>query len=116
MVLRCCNGDICAGQCMSTLRSFGAQNCHTVAMFLCEGIEKTGFFNIVSARNPVPGLPLCTFSLKVTAAPAWGTSDEALGWPFACMRAGTKGACASCAHGALYGHALVQPTLCNLHR
>ena len=50
------------------LRVCAAQNCHTVAMFLCEGIEKTGFFNIVSARNPVPGLPLCTFSLKVTAA------------------------------------------------
>lgn len=41
------------------------QNCHTVAMFLCKGIEKTGFFTIISARDPTPGLPLCTFSLKV---------------------------------------------------
>ena len=48
-----------------------AQNCHTVAMYLCEGIEKSGYFNIISARNPVPGLPLCTFSLKVGAAVAW---------------------------------------------
>jgi glutamate/tyrosine decarboxylase-like PLP-dependent enzyme len=43
------------------------QNCHTVAMFLCKGIEGTGYFNIVSARDPVPGLPLCTFSLKARA-------------------------------------------------
>ena len=46
-------------------------------MYLCESIEKTGFFDIVSARNPVPGLPLCTFSLKVgcqqltTRPPGW---------------------------------------------
>ena len=63
--------------CMKGLLRHAAQNCHTVAMFLCEGIEKTGFFNIVSARNPVPGLPLCTFSLKVTAASAWGMTN----WP-----------------------------------
>lgn len=40
------------------------QNCHAVAMFLQKAIEDTGYFTIISARDPVPMLPLATFSLK----------------------------------------------------
>ena len=40
------------------------QNCHAVAMYLQKAIEDTGYFIIISARDPVPMLPLATFSLK----------------------------------------------------
>ena len=40
------------------------QNCHAVAMYLQKAIEDTGYFTIISARDPVPMLPLATFSLK----------------------------------------------------
>ena len=40
------------------------QNCHAVAMYLQKALEDTGYFTIISARDPVPMLPLATFSLK----------------------------------------------------
>ena len=40
------------------------QNCHAVAMYLQKAIEDSGYFTIISARDPVPMLPLATFSLK----------------------------------------------------
>ena len=79
------------------------QNCHTVAMFLCKGIESTGYFDIISARDPVPGLPLCTFTLKVRvrqirqqAASLWSPRSDLMRIPVpACNAAGSNalGAC-----------------------
>ena len=40
------------------------QNCHAVAMYLQKALEDTGYFTIISGRDPVPMLPLATFSLK----------------------------------------------------
>ncbi|KAK9904949.1 hypothetical protein WJX75_006195 [Coccomyxa subellipsoidea] len=40
------------------------RNCHAVAMYLGKALEDTGYFKVISARDPTPMLPLATFCLK----------------------------------------------------